>query len=592
MTHALVIAMALVAAFFAGRTILRTSAALLLGRLGPTLAPTALTSIWLLAVLVGQVTGSVTGMSVSGAVVMLALAVLARRRFKLRKAREPLWTRLDWAMFLLMALVFWAVDLWDIECHRAIAAQFLHGNVPPTALNDPRFPLAYHGVYDALVAIVLAALPIDLQPAMAVVSIGCLALTFANLQALSRLFFRAPGVAQLARALFVFGFGPVFIWYAAAGWPLKDMHGQTAQPFADLILRRPAGLGFAFFTFAVALIVPCYAGRDGSPPSSRAAQRLVILAPALFLLPQTSEEVMLFLLVLLVPLAFRRRVPVRTLAVLLAAALLGASRSGVVAGVLGHRSMATPTLRAIWPPRLPSWGVEQTGVPLWSRQAAKFYFLELGPVFLPALGLALSGRDPRRRVIGAAFLAGVVVAVFAGTGAWKRSDLDRFFFYGTPSVFMLAADLPERILRLIRRAPDATPSAGVLAAFGLIVCGPATIYPVLQAEIQLRDRFADHALGGDLRRTLEVVGSREPILTTVDRADELVQAGFIVIAPMDTNSIARVTSANFDAYVRANAGRAAWLFLPRTDARMAGARPVARDHGYVLVRAGRPPLTP
>ncbi len=114
-------------------------------------------------------------------------------------------------MFLFVAVVFWSVDLWDLDTHRALTAQLLHGNLPPRALNDPRFPLAYHAVYDALVAIVLTVLPIDLQPAMGMVSTACVALTLSNLQALSRVFFRRPGSAQLARALFMFGFGPVFI---------------------------------------------------------------------------------------------------------------------------------------------------------------------------------------------------------------------------------------------------------------------------------------------------------------------------------------------------------------------------------------------
>jgi hypothetical protein len=587
--QAIVIATALVVALYAGRAILRTPAVLLLGRHGRALAPTALASVWLLGLLAGQVTGSLRGMSVTGAVVMVALAGVARRRFPAREVHGPKWTHLDWVMFLFIAVVFWAVDLWDIECHRAIAAQYLHGNIPPTAINDPRYPLAYHGVYDALVALVLSVAPIDLQSAMAVVSVACLALTFTNLQALSRMFFQTPRLAQLARALFVLGFGPVLIRCAANGWDVKQMHGHTAQPFVDLIFRRPAGLGFAFFTFALALIVPCFSRPGGLPPSRRATRGLVLLAPTLLLLPQMSEEAMLFLFVLLAPLALRRRLPAPTVGLLLGAALLGATQSGVLRGVLGHHSMATPTLGVVWPPRLPTWEAEQTGVSLVSRQAAGLYFLELGPVFLGALGVALLGRDPGRRIIGVSFLAGMAVAVFAGTGDWKRSDLDRFLLYGIPPVFMLAADLPDRVLRLVRRAPGTAASRGLVAAFGLVVCGPSIAYPAWHAGNSLRDRFHDHLLGGDLRRALDIVGPREPILTTLDRADELVQAGFIVIAPMETNSIAQVTSSDFDAYVRANAERAAWLFLPQDDARVAGHDPSARNGNYVLVRPSAPP---
>jgi hypothetical protein len=389
-------------------------------------------------------------------------------------------------------------------------------------------------------------------------------------------------VAQLGRALFMFGFGPIFIRCIAAGGGLGEMHGQSAQSYVELILRRPAGLGVAFFTLALALIIPCYGGEaDGR--RRRAVARLPWLTPVLFVLPQMSEEATLFLFVYLAPLVLARRLPARTITLLVLATLLGALQSGVVLGVLGHRSMATPTIHLSWPPRLPTWAVEQTGVPLLSRAAVGFYALELGPIFLAALALALVRRDGARRVIGGAFLVGAAVAVFASTGAWKKSDLDRFLFYGTPPVFMLAADLPDRVLRAVRRGRAA--SSTVLAGFGLLVCGPTTIYPGWQAQIRLKEDFRAHTIGGDLRRNLDPVGPREPILTTVDRANEVIMAGFLVIAPIETNEVTRVTANLFDDYVRANASRAVWLFLPENDPRVAGRPPVARDGGYVLVRA-------
>jgi hypothetical protein len=579
---ALITAGALVSAWIAGRAILRTRAVLLLGKNGRRLAPGVVASVWLLAVLAGQITGSVAGMAVGGAAVLIGAAAAVRRRFAPLAARRSTWSSLDWAMFLFVAVVFWTVDLWDLDTHRALTAQFLHGNIPPRALNDPRFPLAYHAVYDALNAIVVTALPVDFQTAMGIVSIACLTLTLANLQALSRTLFRRPAVAQLGRALFMFGFGPVFIRCAAGGWRLDEMHGRTAQSYVELILRRPAGLGMAFFTLAAALILPAY---RGAPPAGgrRPIARLMWLVPLLLVLPQMSEEATLFVAVYLAPLVLARRLPGRTIAALLAATVAGALQSGVVLGVLGHRSMATPTLHLCWPPRLPTWAVEQTGVPLLSRAAAGFYTLELGPVFLAALAVALVVRDARRRVIGAAFLAGAAVAVFAGTGAWKKSDLDRFLFYGTPPVFMLAADLPDRLWRALRRRRE--PSNAALAVFGLLVCGPTTVYPGWQAEMRLQADFQAQDVGGDLRRRLGAVGPREPILTTLERADGLILAGFLVIGPIETNEVTKVTPARFDAYVRANAGRAAWLFLPEADPRVAGRPVVARDGGYVLVRA-------
>src|SRR5205814_6707793 len=98
-------------------------------------------------------------------------------------------------------------------------------------------------------------------------------------------------------------------------------------------------------------------------------------------LPQISEEAMLFLFVYLAPLLLARRLPARTIVALLVATSIGALQSGVVLGVFGHRSMATPTIHLAWPPRLPTWAEEQDGVPLLSRAALGFYALELGPFF-------------------------------------------------------------------------------------------------------------------------------------------------------------------------------------------------------------------
>ena len=142
-------------AFVAGRAIPRRRAVLLLGRHGRALAPAALASVWLVGVLAGQLTGSVAGMSWVAAGAIVGLWALVRRRFPPLRVRAPRWTHLDWAMFLFVAVVFWSTDLWDLDTHRALTAQLLHRNLPPRALNDPRFPLAYHAVYDGLVAIVL-----------------------------------------------------------------------------------------------------------------------------------------------------------------------------------------------------------------------------------------------------------------------------------------------------------------------------------------------------------------------------------------------------------------------------------------------------
>ncbi|HSS38902.1 MAG TPA: hypothetical protein VLT58_09045, partial [Polyangia bacterium] len=106
-----------------------------------------------------------------------------------------------------------------------------------------------------------------------------------------------------------------------------------------------------------------------------------------------------------------------------------------------------------------------------------------------------------------------------------------------------------------------------------------------QARNRLTSEFQAHTIGGDLRRALDAVGAREPILTTVDRANDVLMAGFLVIAPLETNDVTKVTTPLFDDYVRVNASRAVWLFLPEGDPRLADRPPVAREGGYVLVRA-------
>src|SRR6185312_4734066 len=114
---------------------------------------------------------------------------------------------------------------------------YLNGNIPPTALNDPNLPLVYHSIYDAVVAVALKALPVDLDIGLALASIVCLALTLSSLKAITRLLFRSAPLAQLARVLFLWGFGPIFMRHVIERNNLDDFHGQTAQVFVDIIFR-------------------------------------------------------------------------------------------------------------------------------------------------------------------------------------------------------------------------------------------------------------------------------------------------------------------------------------------------------------------
>jgi hypothetical protein len=586
---------ALVLAFAAARVTLRRRALFLLGRRGQELAPAVLASLWLLGLLLGQVTHSLVGMTFTAAFTLVLVAVVAWRKFPRLRVPRPAWTFLDLTIVVVTGFLFWMTDLWDFDCHQAVVGQYLHGNLPPTAFNDPGAPLGYHPVYDAVVAVVMSALPLELGQAMALVSIGCVALTVATLRAISRTLFRSPMTAQLSRLLFAFGYGPVFLRYLFEEQRIDVFHGRTSQAYVDIVLRRPAGMGEAFFTLGVALLLPLY--RAGALPVPSPATRrravcaLAFFLPACALLPQMAEETALFTVVLLAPLVLMRRLPAWLVVALGAAGVLGVLQSGVVLGFLGHGTMAVPRLRLAWPPALPNWKYMDDGAPLTSPAALMFFLIELGPVYLAALALALASRDARRRALVAVFLSGVVVVSLLKPQGWPKADLDRFLFYGTPFGFMLAAALIER---LERNAWRPWRIKALAVALIVTVCTPPLVFPAQKAGERLTDSFAQHALGGELKRHLRAVGAREPILTTRARANELVHAGFLVVAPFDGSGVGNVTEDHFDAYVRAHGAEARWWFFPENDAQVAGKSSEGRDGGYTLVRAsaqGSAPLS-
>lgn len=600
-------ALALAVTLIAARAILRRRIVFVLGHHGPELAPGVLASVWLVAALLGQLTGSIPGMAWVATAVMVGVALWVVRRFSLQRGRHARWTVIDFVIVAIAAFVVFFSGLWDFGCHEVIVGQLLHGNLPPSALNDPRAPLVYHAIYDLVVAVVMTALPIDLEPAMGIVSVACVALTVANLRSITRLLFGRRLSAPLGRALFAFGFGPTFLRFFIDREATDPLHGSTSQVYLDIILRRPAGMGIAFFTLALALLLPLYRGRSagrpvaGAPDHDPAAQRrrttraLVALLPTCVLLPLMAEETVMLLGVFGLPLVLLRRIPWHLLAALVVATVAGALQSGVMHVVFGRAdAMAAPHPHLAWPPTLPTWRATDHGAGLGTRQALFFLVGELGPVFFGGLTWALAGgAGGRGRALMAIFGAGLLVTLFIQPTGWQKSDLDRFFFYGTPLVFMAAAGLVDWLAARTATTRRLRTTVAAALGLGMFTCVAPLYFPGSTALGHLKGSFEQHTLGGDLARRLRVVGPHQVVLTTRERTRDLLRAGFLVLAPFDTNSVGTVTDEHFDDYVRAHADRADWLFLPQNDGRVAGRTVEARDGDFVLVRtAARAPARP
>lgn len=601
----LAVAVSFVVAIASVLVVSRRRAVFLLGRRTAMLAPSVLFTLWLAALAIGERTGSLVGMAYVGVVPLVAAAVAARRwTAKRRGALFPSWSWVDRAVVVTVAGILLVVDLFDVHCHRAVAGAFLRGNVPPTALNDPAFPLPYHALFDAVVALVMRAVPVDTELGLDLIGIGCVALTMNHVIALSRRLFRSAAAAQVSRVLFFFGFGPTVLRYLWSGPSMRLLHGESTQAYVDIILRRPTVLGLTIFTLILAMLAPLFedgAGRRASAPAAAGkigrGPHPLWLAPALFVVPLLAEEMILHVSAFVAVLVVRRRIAPRWVLAGAVVFALGALSSGAFVAVLGGRtSMATPRLVLSWPPTLPSWTDSDHGVPLWSRDGALALLAELGPL-LAATYVLVGVRGPRlARAMLAPLVAGLAASLVFRLDGWNKADMDRFLFTGTPVAMMLvarwidlaatpsAASAPSRLGR--RRGPRLGAALGV--ALALVMAGPPAVYAVYTAATNARSwrAFWRDQPGESLRETLVAVGAREPILTDRDQADSLVQAGFIVLGPMLSTSVGNVDEDHFDEYLKTNASRAAWLYLPRDDARVAGRPIVAERERYCLVRAG------
>lgn len=504
-------------------------------------------------------------------------------------------TWLDLAAWVHIAVVVGLITRYDQRWHTALMGAYLRENIPPTALNDPHFPLAYHVAYDAAVALVVRALRVDAELGLDLVTAVCVGVTILCLGAISRGLFRMPALAQASRLLFLYGFGPVFLRLSSPNQTYETLHGQTAQSYVDVLLRRPTALGFALYALSVALLLPLYDSPREEPPAKPwGGARAAALVAVAFLLPQIAEEVTLFAVLLGLPALVLGRLGWRWGTATAFALLGGAIRSGVLWGILGRSSMAAPGFHLVWPPALPSWNHRDTGMGLFSKDGIDFFLLELGPVFLATLVLVAARGRWNRRILLAPFLVGFAIATLGALSVWPKADLDRFLFYGTPLVFMLSVSWIELAYGEYPMKARSRRAASCLTyALTVGIVAVPALFPVLLAWHEPRGPIQFTEPNQKLRRHLGIVGARDPVLTTEGRVFELLEAGFIVVAPVSGATYESIDHDEYVAYVKAHASAARWLFVRSDDPRVQARQVQARCDGFVLV-AARPTdgLTP
>lgn len=576
----------------------RRQCVLKLGSYGCVLAPPLALIVWFILIDLGQHSGSLVVMAWTAAAPLIAIAIIAVARFKSCGIRSLRWTYLDLFIVACAGLLIVAYNGNDNLCHYAIVNTYLRGNVPPCSLNDPATPLVYHTLFDAAAALCAHAFGLIPESALDAVTFACLLASYSALQAVSRMLFANRWTHQIARLLFVAGFGPSYLVAACNmstdGWE-SAYQGRTTRPFIESIFRRPMGLNFVLFLAILAIALPRLFSQYGRA-HSRHSLSLAWLVPIAFLVPHVSEELVAFLALLVVALWLSGAVSMARSVCLGGITIVSMVLSPVIRAVfLGHNAAAAPELAWGWPPTLPSWdpAYYMDGIPLFTSEAVWRCILEWGPLF--AAGMVLGAKDPRRRVLVATFLAGFAVACSARLHRWIKSDLDRFLFYGTSAGFMLIAAWIER-LELWYRSPNALATAQriklrsacriVGVAFLVIptILGPAA-YAVIQISTAFKTGFErpQVALPEGLKELLSVVGPRDLVLADQSQVQNLVLSGFVVAAPLASNPTGSVMFDQFPSYFEANPQLdPKWFLLPANDARLLGHRKMGEYNGLVL----------
>ncbi|MDX2023567.1 MAG: hypothetical protein SF187_25240 [Deltaproteobacteria bacterium] len=527
-----------------------------LGRHGVKLAPAFMLSLAVVGLKLGEAFHSFAAMC-GFAVALQATACGFAARTSKRTLREPPWSKLEVASVIFVAAFVLLIPLADSACHNFVISSYLRGNIPPTASNAPHVPLPYHGLYDALVAVIVHALPVDFELGMDIVSVALLLVIVLNLQAAAREVWSHATVRVWAIVFFLLAFGPTFVRLFDEG--MMGLHGRMAQVYPDLLRRRPMALSHALGSFVIAILLP-YAKRH-----ALARPQLCLALPALWLLPHASEEMLLFVGVLALPLVVCGRLPWPAVIAAIASLSYGVWDAQVFwpKTTMDPEIVFRPQPGFAWPLTLPYWKTAHAGLPLLSWQALKLLFEELGPVFALSFGfVAWRGSSPQRLLL-LPFVAGFSAAVCMHLGPWPKADVDRFLFFSVQLVFFTA---PAWLVPLWEKQTGAVERWAVGTVFATTILS-GLVYPAWRGATKARSWNSawQERPGHDLRAALGKVGPKQMVLSDEHMSQNLVDAGFVVVAPMLRNNLNNVDEANFNAYVAKHKQEADWWFLPARD---------------------------
>jgi len=342
-------------------------------------------------------------------------------------------------------------------------------------------------------------------------------------------------------------------------------------------------LSHALGSFVIAVLLP-YAKRRAF-----AMPRLWLALPAVWLLPYASEEMLLFIGALTLPLVVRQQLPWPTLLASTFVLLLGLWGAQVFSWGprIDQEIVFRPIPGLAWPLTLPYWKAAQAGLPLASWRGVKLLLEELGPVFAISLGfIAWRGSLPQRLLL-LPFVAGFAVAVAMQLGPWPKADMDRFYFFCVNVVFFTA---PAWLVPLYEKRSARWAKVAVASIFAATLTS-GLVYPTWRGITNSRSWWHawEEQPGVELRAALAKVARREVVLSDERMSQTLVNAGFVVVAPMMRNYLNDVDESNFDNYATKHQYEADWWFLPADDARVAQRHNTAEAalSGYVLLRPQR-----